>query len=252
MRFLLGLLFLLSTSAVIAQEHQSPSVQQPGTTRIITTNGAASVHIPVDRVVVRFEIATWNADLRVADRENNTTISKIMSVAKKFKIDESNIIAGEINIRPTDKSNSGSFSSGNPSGYRVAKEITYELSNVAILPEFITEVMEAGADKVLSVKFDNSNLRKYKDEARLLAIRAAKEKAMSAAAEVNAKLGKTLVLKEIGSTILSNLSRAYPTTLLSGGSTFNVASAEDADFVAPPPAVTVNVSVTFEMVDRAP
>ncbi len=180
MRFLLGLLFLLSTtSAVLAQEVQSPSAQQSGATRVITTSGAASVHIPVDRVMVRLEIANWNTDLRVADRENNTRISKIMSVAKKFKIDESNIIAGEISIRPTDKSNSGSFSSGNPSGYRVSKEINYELSNVAILPDFITGVMEAGADKVLSVKFDNSNLRKYKDEARLLAIRAAKEKAIS-------------------------------------------------------------------------
>jgi hypothetical protein len=56
--------------------------------------------------------------------------------------------------------------------------------------------LEAGANYVHGVQFRTTELRKYRDEARALAIKAAKEKADALARELGQKVGKPHTIRE--------------------------------------------------------
>jgi hypothetical protein len=57
-------------------------------------------------------------------------------------------------------------------------------------------VLEAGVNYVHGVEFRTSELRKYRDQARALAIQAAQQKAVALAGELSQEVGEPLLIQE--------------------------------------------------------
>jgi hypothetical protein len=62
--------------------------------------------------------------------------------------------------------------------------------------DFLTSVLNTGVNYVQGIEFRTTELRKYRDEARALAIRAAREKADALAVELGQKAGKPQTIQE--------------------------------------------------------
>ena len=77
------------------------------------------------------------------------------------------------------------------------------LTDVSIFEDIMTDLIGAGADQLISVDFRTSELRKYRDQARALAVKAAKEKAQAMAGELGQTIGKPFSISESGSYIYS-------------------------------------------------
>jgi uncharacterized protein YggE len=81
-------------------------------------------------------------------------------------------------------------------GYFVDRRISFVLHDSKQVAPLIRDVLTAGADSISQVSFETSELRKYKDQARLMALKAAREKAELLSGELHAKLGRPVRIDE--------------------------------------------------------
>jgi uncharacterized protein YggE len=70
------------------------------------------------------------------------------------------------------------------------------MTDISKFQAFLDEVLKTGVSEVDSVSFASSELRKHKDHARDLAMKAALEKATAMAAAIGQSVGKAIFVKE--------------------------------------------------------
>jgi uncharacterized protein YggE len=81
-------------------------------------------------------------------------------------------------------------------GYRIHNTLIVNLKDVSKVSQVLTAALSAGANEVVDVQFKTSQLRKYRDQARDLAVKAAQEKARDLAGAANAQPGCVLSIDE--------------------------------------------------------
>lgn len=168
----------------------------------ISVTGSADVMIVPDEVVITLGIDTRDKDIVKAKTENDKRVNQILNIAKEFKIDSKNIQTDYIDIRPGDISikpiYEGYYEKIDPvnMGYVARKKIVITLKDFSVFENFITEVVKNGAEYINGVEFRSSELRKHKDNARELAIKAAREKADAMSGALGQKAGKAVFIRE--------------------------------------------------------
>jgi uncharacterized protein len=176
------LLFIFSAVAM------SPvSTPEP---RVITTSGDADVKVKPDEVILTFGVETRNKDLQTVKKENDDRVKKVLALAKEFEIDPKYIQTDYINIGPEYDINH------NLTGYVARKNIVFTLKDTGKFEDLLTRSLEVGANYMHGVQFRTTELRKYRDQARALAIKAAKEKADALAKELGQKVGQPRNIQE--------------------------------------------------------
>lgn len=253
--FLLMYFFAFGATSANSYDIQNQSVNYQVTSgRIISVNGSATIQIYPDRALIRLAVKNWNVDPHSAYEENDRRCKKVLALASTYHIEPQNIQTSEISVAPTYPGDNGSYSytprTTKPAGYEVERTIRFVLKDLKAVPELLTQALAAGATNISSVQFDASSLRKVRDDARILALRAAKEKAEALAHEFGSKIGKALVVNETGSEVkdLSSDFRAYSTSNnIVRSDNF---SGETYGTVAPGQLmVSSSIGATFEVID---
>jgi len=168
----------------------APSVvaEEPKTIGSISVNGDAVVKVVPDEVVLTLGVETRHEELSVAKRHNDERVQRVISVAKHLGIEEKYIQTDFINISPEYEYRNNGID--RIVGYRVGKTIQITLRDINRFDELLTSALEAGANYVHGVDFRTTELRKYRDQARALAIKAAQEKAQDLAEELGRTAGE--------------------------------------------------------------
>ena len=179
------ILILLSPCFAFAAQRPEP--------RLITVSGDAEVSVAPNEVILTLGVETWDKDLNVAKTENDQRTKKIIEVAKKHKIEAKHIQTDFISIEPRyqDQYDRKQFI-----GYFVRKSIVLTLRDTSKFESTLSDVLEAGANYVHGVQFRTTELRKHRDEARSLAMKAAQEKANDLAKALGQKVGKPYKIQE--------------------------------------------------------
>jgi uncharacterized protein YggE len=164
-----------------------------GAQRLITVNGDADVKVAPDEVVITLGVQVWNEKLSAAKSEHDMKIKKSLAVIKGFGIEDRHIQTEYVNIQPTYKSYPDDKI---VDGYTVSKTIVVTLKDIAKFEDLLTAVLESGVNYVHGIQFRTTELRKHRDKARSLAIKAAKEKAVALAAELDQKVGEPQTINE--------------------------------------------------------
>ena len=81
-------------------------------------------------------------------------------------------------------------------GYIVSRTLVIKLRDLSKFEEFLSEVVKVGVTELGRVVFQSSQLRKHKDQARAMAIRAAKEKAEGIVKEIGQTIGRAVSIEE--------------------------------------------------------
>ncbi len=161
--------------------------------RMVTVTGDADVRVAPDEVLITLGVETWDEDLEAAKRENDTRVKQIFAVAKAHKVAAQHIQTDHISIEPRYDDN---YDKRNFIGFFVRQTVVITLKDLDQFESLLTEVLGAGANYVHGIQFRTTELRKYKDEARALAIRAAEEKATALAQELGQKIGEPYTIQE--------------------------------------------------------
>jgi uncharacterized protein YggE len=165
MRFL----FLFLLFAVALSQAQSS---------VIDITGDAAVNVAPDRVTLNLGAESRNKVLSAAISQNDAIVRKVLQTARGFHVEEGDIQTEDIHVELQ-------YQQGNPTVidfYDVTKGIAIFLRDVSKFEPILAALLEAGANHIYDVQFSTSELRKYRDQARAVAVKAAIEKASDLAA----------------------------------------------------------------------
>lgn len=161
--------------------------------RSITVTGDAEIHVVPDEVILTLGVETWDKDLGIAKADNDARIRGILNAAQEFQIDPEHIQTDYLNIEPSYRYE---YEQEEFIGYFVRKTVVVTLKDLSKFEDLLTAVLEAGASHVHGIEFRTTELRKYRDEARALAIAAAQEKAAALAAELDQMITRPSLIEE--------------------------------------------------------
>lgn len=174
------LLFLCSFTTAFGQfNHEPPQIR---------VSGSAEVKVAPDEIRLSVAVETRSETLDPARLENDKKTAQVLKFLKEFGIKEKDVQTDLISIQPDyDYNNRPRIV---PSAYIVQKTIQIRLTNVTNFQAALTGVLTNGVNRVNDVNFRTTELRKFRDQARAMAIRAAKEKAEALVSEIGVNLGK--------------------------------------------------------------
>jgi uncharacterized protein YggE len=187
--------FLLAASLVVAfaARGSSASADDKPEPRLITVTGEAEVLVVPDEVVFDLTVQTLNKELRVAKAQTDERLKKLIDLTRRYNVAPKDVQTDYVKLEPRYRGNDESrlFL-----GYSVRKDLVFTLRDVSRAEEMLSEVLESGITRVNGVRFQTSQMRKYRDQARSLAIRAAQEKAAALTAEIGQKIGRAYSIEE--------------------------------------------------------
>jgi len=163
---------------------------EKSTPRLITVTGEAEVQVSPNQAILTIGVETWDRDLGIAKQANDERVKRVLDLAKKDGVASGHVRIDRISIEPR-------YNDGEDFiGYRVRKTIVLTVQNLSKFDDLLNSVLEAGANYVYGVQFRTTKLREYRDQARALALKAAREKAKSMAKELGQKVGRPYTIVE--------------------------------------------------------
>jgi len=162
------------------------------TGRSINVSGTAVVNVIPDRVLIQLGVQSNGSTPQRVEAANSSTINKIVRVLKSQGIEEKDIVTDSYVIQPL----YDDYDSLYIKGYRINNIVGITLRDISKVNKVIGAALNSGANQVINVEFYLSNLRKYRDQARDLAMKAAKEKADDLASAAGAETGCVMSINE--------------------------------------------------------
>jgi uncharacterized protein YggE len=160
--------------------------------RSIQVSGTAVVYVTPDRAMIQLGVQTNGSTPDGVHSANSQEIVRVINAIKALGLESKDIATDYMIVYPVyDDYNSLAIK-----GYRVDNTISITLREVSRADDVIIAALRAGANEVQDVQFYTSELRKYRDQARDLAMKAASEKAQAMAAAAGASTGCLLTASE--------------------------------------------------------
>ncbi len=176
---------MLAVVAVHAEDKIEP--------RLITVTGEAEVNVVPDEVVYDVTVQTFNKELRQAKTQTDERLKNLIALTKKYGVAPEDVQTDYIKLEPRYR---GNDEARLLLGYSVRKDLVFTLRDVTKAEAILSELLEANVTRLNSVRFQTSQLRKYRDQARASAIKAAQEKAVALTGVIGQKIGKAYSIEE--------------------------------------------------------
>lgn len=177
---------ILVVALTILRQGQTFS-QTPVPPPLISVSGSAEVKVVPDEIYLRVGVETRHEKLADAKKENDERVSRALSFLRSYDLKAKDVQTDFISVEPTYDND---ISRTKPVIYIVRKSIELKLTKIDTFEGLLTGLLTNGVSNVHGVEFRTSQLRKHRDTARGMAIRAAKEKASALASELGVKPGK--------------------------------------------------------------
>ena len=172
-RVIIGLLLVL---AIVLPWERSNCIDDRNK---ISVDGDAVMYVKPDRIVINLGIETWDVKVNVAKGKNNQILKKAIAVMMESGVPEKEIQTDHLSIEPRWRSE---YRHEDFIGYFIYNSITVTLTDPAKVEEIITKILQAGVNHIYGIDYQSTQLKKYREQVRELALRAAKEKADKMAA----------------------------------------------------------------------
>jgi len=153
----------------------------------INVSGSAEVKVAPDEIRLNVGVETRDEKLDVARRQNDERIAAALAFLKDNRVPDKDMQTDFINVEPEYDYNRSHVQ---PVTYIVRKSIEIRLTGVTNLESTLTGLLTNGVNYVHGIEFRTTHLRQYRDQARDLAIKAAREKAEAMAGALDVKRGK--------------------------------------------------------------
>lgn len=160
--------------------------------RTIQVSGTAVVNVRPDRALVQLGVQSNGKTPKEVQTRNANTISNVIKSLEKMGIEAKDIATDYYVIEPLYED----YDSLYIKGYRISNIVAITMRDVDKTSDAIATAFQAGANQVVNVEFYTSELRKYRDQARDMAMKAASEKADALAGAAGADTDCVLNINE--------------------------------------------------------
>lgn len=180
---LLALLFPLAAGA-----------QERAERPLITVTGEAEMRVVPDEVYFDVSVQAFNRDLKAAKAQVDGRLTNLVEMTRRYGVAARDVQTDYVSVSPRYR---GGSDARQLLGYSVRKDLAFTLRDVSRAEALLSELMESDVTRVNAIDFRTSELRKHRDEARAMAIRAAQEKAVALTKELGQRIGKAYSIEEV-------------------------------------------------------
>jgi len=181
---------------------------------VVRVVGTAEVKVVPDRAVIELGVEKQNASARLAKQFADATARAILADLRSNGIDEKDIQTTSLSLQPQ-----FNYRKGLKISYFVAEEtMAVTIRDLSKLDSLLESLIKAGGNRIESIQYETSDLRKYRDQARDFAVKAAREKAQALAKALGQEVGKAYSIEEVGES-------AYQYSGLLSNATYEVSKA---------------------------
>lgn len=161
----------------------------------LPVSGEAVVLVVPDQVVVTLGIEVRQPQLAEAQKQFDEIAKRVSGSFKELGIPPELVRTACLEIAPYYHENSAKERLV-PEYYRINRTMTVTLTDITRIDAVVSSALTAGATHIIDVDFRTTELRKHRDEARRMAVRAARDKATLLAGELDMKVSKAVSLDE--------------------------------------------------------
>ena len=177
----------------------APAAGDMKTDRTVTVTGDAEVRVVPDTAQLWLAVETVDKSLTKAKAANDDRVKKTLETLRKLGLPDKDVATDYLTVEARyDNGSSWSATKTEPDAYAVKKSVVVTLRDLHRFEELIQAVLGAGTNRIEGQEFRTSELRKHRDAARAMALKAAQEKATAMAATLGAKAGKVRSINEYG------------------------------------------------------
>lgn len=204
------------------------------------------VHVVPDEMVVTFGVETFDKNLQAAKRENAAAGSRLVPAMLAQGVEERDLRTSDVRVQ---LSYTRQAERRELDGYVAVRTYELTLRDPKRLEQVIDAVITNGGNEIHGIEYRTTELRRHRDEARALAIRAAREKAVLLARELQCTIGapRTITEREAGSGFNPWQTNNMAQVSRSLGATDPGGDGGDSTPVGQI-SVRANVSVTFDLI----
>lgn len=215
--------------------------QDPPDRPLITVSGQGEVLVVPDEVVFNLSTTTVDKDLALAQRKTDEVVRNVIALARRYQVPATQIQTGHISLEERFSDEEATRRPRVFIGYAVSKSIAIILRDVTKAEDLLGELFRTGITRISGVGFRTTQDRKFRDQARAMAMKSAQEKARAMALEIGQGIGKAFTIREEGSL------RPSPANM----SSFYIPAGSDADSASAIAlgqiSITARVTVSFEL-----
>ena len=172
------MLSLMTTKAFAAESERVPT---------LSVSGEGMVEATPDRATISIGVLTQDREASRAQATNAKTAQDVINSIVALGVERKNINTSDYNFRPTYRQDENRRQE--IYGYEVRNTVYVVLDNLDLVGKVIDAALNHGANNIDSLDFGIKNRKKLQDEALVLAIRDARQRAELVAHE----LGKSIV-----------------------------------------------------------
>jgi uncharacterized protein len=201
---------------------------QPAIPAAITVTGIAEVKFAPNQVITHFTVSNEGKDQNGTRKASDEKVRKVLEAVQKAGVDPRRVMTSDAGLGPNYRSNE-------VIGWMASRTITLYITDMKRVEEAISAAIGAGATPVTTVTLQNTEQRKYEEDARLGAAKAARSRAAAMIDALGAKLGPPRVVSE------------SPAALQGSSATLNTANGVVIGSVSNELSVTSMVTVQFDI-----
>jgi len=157
----------------------------------ISVTGEAMVSVAPDRILITFGASTRHLELGPAKSENDAIMKRTMAALTALGLTARDIQTDGISIQQRWSPDGEKLL-----GYTVGNMMVVTVDSTARVEPVISAALAAGINYLGGVDFQTKDLKKHREQARELAVRAAREKADKMAAALGEKVGRARLVGE--------------------------------------------------------
>jgi len=206
---------------------------------VVQVTGTSEVKVVPDRAVLSLGVTKQSPSARLAKQTADTASRKILATLLENGIDEKDIQTTWLSLQPQ-----YNYRDGMKLSYFSAEQtLTVTVRDLARLDDLLESLMKTGVNQIDSIRYETSELRKYRDQAREQAIKAAREKAETLAKALGQGIGKAYSIQEVAQYNQS------PWNLMSNSSVAETRAAANSGptLAAGEQTISASVIVTFDL-----
>src|SRR5215813_6386510 len=160
--------------------------------KTVKVTGVSEVKVVPDRAVIEIGVEKQSPSASEAKRTEDAAARRILASLHANGIDDKDVQTTWLTLQPR-------------SYYRKQVRISYFVATQSLLvtvrdlsrlDAILESLVNAGGNRIDGIAYETSDLRKYRDQARELAVRAAREKAQALAHALGQEIGKAQLIEE--------------------------------------------------------
>lgn len=163
--------------------------------KLVRVIGTSEVKVVPDRAVVELGVEKQDARASVAKHAEDAAARKILASLRAKGIDEKDIQTTYLSLQP--RSSYIKIKKQRVTYFVAEQTLTVTVRDLSRLDALLESLIQAGGNHIDSIAYETSDLRKYRDQARDMAVKAAREKATALALALGQEVGKAHSIEEV-------------------------------------------------------